>query len=176
MLALASAAKAALVISVDGVVDPDVVSVAPGEHAIVGLYSDGGQPQPNYAAFMVVEGRGVISGGEMLYPGCLAALTELTWPYDPIILQPWYPDITSIILAEFFDCMDPPRPMGPGLVVDAIDFECTGMGDATIWLLDGDTLELLDWQDIHQIPEPLTVALLGFGGLLLCRKRTTART
>ncbi len=42
--------------------------------------------------------------------------------------------------------------------------------DDVIYLLNGDTGEVYDTLIIHQIPEPMTIMLLGLGGLLLRRR------
>jgi len=57
-----------------------------------------------------------------------------------------------------------------------IIFHCEGPGDVivTLYDLNGDTGELgsiLDSVVIHQVPEPMTMALLGFGGLFLRRRK-----
>ena len=65
-------------------------------------------------------------------------------------------------------------------LIDSIIFHCEGPGDAVIQLysivsgepfgdISGGTL--LDTVIIHQTPEPITMALLGFGGLFLRRRK-----
>jgi hypothetical protein len=59
---------------------------------------------------------------------------------------------------------------------DGIIFHCEGMGDVIVSLfeINGDTGEIiapLDSVVIHQIPEPLTLGLLGLGGLFLRRRK-----
>jgi hypothetical protein len=46
-------------------------------------------------------------------------------------------------------------------------FHCEGPGDVTLVLVDYETGEVVDTQVIHQIPEPMTVAVLGLGGLAI---------
>ena len=66
--------------------------------------------------------------------------------------------------------MSPPPPVPiPGLHWE-IDFHCKGLGDAFIFIYADDYYTLLDSITIHQVPEPMSVLLLGAGGLLL-RKR-----
>ena len=71
-------------------------------------------------------------------------------------------------------------PIASGTVlVDQIEFHCEAIGDAVVQLYEivsgepfpsqGGTL--VDQVIIHQIPEPMTIALLGFGGLLALRRR-----
>ena len=58
-----------------------------------------------------------------------------------------------------------------GTAADFISFHCEGEGDVLITLLNGDTMEVLDTLTISQIPEPMTLALLGLGGLFLRRRK-----
>jgi hypothetical protein len=91
---------------------------------------------------------------------------------DPIIDEP-DPDLADLlgikdpIFITFPDVPNPPPP--PYIIIDDITFQCTGLGDAIIWLFDGEG-NFLDSQTIHQTPEPATLALLGLGALLLRRK------
>ena len=61
-------------------------------------------------------------------------------------------------------------------IVDPIPFHCEGPGDAIVTLLTSPTAGVGTWAvedtvTIHQIPEPITMALLGLGGLLLRRRK-----
>jgi PEP-CTERM motif-containing protein len=62
-----------------------------------------------------------------------------------------------------------------GIVADDILFHCEDEGDTTIILQEVTAYwelgEILDTVVIHQIPEPMTMALLGLGGLGLLRRR-----
>jgi hypothetical protein len=59
------------------------------------------------------------------------------------------------------------------MVARGIFFTCGGEGDVEIALVDGNG-EVVDSQVVHQIPEPMTLALLGIGGLAMSmiRKRS----
>jgi len=82
--------------------------------------------------------------------------------------------------AVFADIAIPQNPV-PALplnvaLVDNMILTCTGLGDVTLSLyMDRSTIggvfQLMDTQVIHQIPEPITVALLGLGGLFLRRRK-----
>ena len=63
---------------------------------------------------------------------------------------------------------------GPGVIIDDILFHCEKEGDAVINLYstpDFATFTLEDFVIIHQIPEPMTIALLSLGGLFLRRRK-----
>jgi len=68
-------------------------------------------------------------------------------------------------------------PQGSGVtgtVFNGIEFHCEAEGDAVInlYVTDWTTPTLIDSVIIHQgIPEPMTIALLGLGGLFLRRRR-----
>ena len=68
---------------------------------------------------------------------------------------------------------------GPFGVADNINFCCGGLGEVVVTLYadlvnaNGETQYgmVLDTLLIHQVPEPMTIALLGLGGLALIRRR-----
>ena len=56
-------------------------------------------------------------------------------------------------------------------VLDAKELHSSLAGSSeTVWLLDA-SMQILDTITIHQIPEPITMALLGLGGLFLRRRK-----
>ena len=61
-------------------------------------------------------------------------------------------------------------PYGIGVLGD-YELLCTGLGDVVVYLIAQDTTTVLDTITISQIPEPMTIALLGLGGLFLLRRR-----
>ena len=61
-------------------------------------------------------------------------------------------------------------PIGNGIQAE-LEFICTDLGDVDIYLQDTTTFAELDRITIHQVPEPITMALLGLGGLFLRRRK-----
>jgi hypothetical protein len=53
----------------------------------------------------------------------------------------------------------------------SVPMHCLGEGDVTIDLYDASGLNIVDTLVIHQIPEPMTMSLLGLGGLAMLRRR-----
>lgn len=67
-----------------------------------------------------------------------------------------------------------------GLLVDDIEYHAEGPGDAVVELYrspDSVIWTLVDQIVIHQgdVPEPVTIALLGIGGLLISRRRVVSK-
>jgi len=156
VLAMAGMANAALLISVWG----------------------SGEDKTNIAVALAAQGPGTLTAADanVIYNPGESAAGDIVMPD----LQDWidgmagagYPGITTVVLMEFLNTSDP-QDLLDGTLVDLIDFHCTGEGDVILLLFDPDTLEMYDTQVIHQvpIPEPMTVVLLGLGGLLLRRRK-----
>jgi hypothetical protein len=118
----------------------------------------------------------------MLYTGDLSSVTTYTGD-DLIPYKEWLESIgfknvggvSNVLLAS---SSGTPPPL-TGKLVDEIDFHCEAMGDVTLTLVgiydpgtgEAPTLTVMDTQIIHQIPEPMTLALLGLGGLFLRRRK-----
>ena len=115
-------------------------------------------------------GGGALDAGTMLYPGgALALITDFTG-LDPDITAMADAAIdeasTRLDLLEIFSgSSSPPDVVGvlASYVVTAVDQE------TTVYLLHGETLEVMSSATI--VPEPITIALLGLGGLFLRRRK-----
>jgi len=173
---LAASARAALMISVDGVIDPPAadVELQPGETAVIAIHGDGSMPSP-WDCYLFVEGPGSIDGHTMLYPGSLSSYDDLEAiaeslemsvedtlaAFRDFIHMPELQDLSFINLA---DEPVPPAPLD-ALLVDDIIFRCSGVGDVTLTLFSCAFVPVYSTQTIHQVPEPMTLLLLGLGGL-----------
>jgi hypothetical protein len=172
---LAASVNAALMISVNGVIEPPLaeIEVQPDETAVIGIHGDGLTPPP-IGLYLFVEGPGRIKGHTIVYRGSLSLYEDYS-PEDPHI--PELPDLVKLYrdLLGMPDLMDLSYitladgvvPMAPleGLLVDDIILHCDGLGDVTLSLISDDFATIYDTQDIQQIPEPMTLLLLGVGGL-----------
>ena len=174
VLAMASVASASLLISVDGVVDPEDTSITlqESQHAVIDVHSFG--EIATVAGMIFVEGDGALSFDN-------AWIIDLDMGSEFIVdisddteaqgyLQSFGFNPVSIGYFELVDSQVPAQIIPDGKIVDLIDFHCTGINDAIITLWDAGLEEVRDQQVIHQ-PEPMTIALLGLGGLFLRRRK-----
>jgi len=177
VLAMASSvASAGLLISVNGVTDPAAreVTLYPSDTAVIDIHAV--DQTESIAAWMLIQGPGGIdaSAPTNLFqdsaaknmdpaelPGTIADLKEF-FGYDGVV---------DIIEMDVKDISDPIDPIPQGKVIDGLLFHCIGEGDVILTLLDGLDFSVLDSLTIHQIPEPITFALLGLGGLFLRRRK-----
>ena len=126
------------------------------------------------AVFLVVGGGGgVLDAGTMVYPGPdLNVITDYTG-LDP--------DITEIIdgvigeastrmdLVEIFSSSGEPPDVVGVLATYIVTQAATDAGGTPVYILNGDTAEIMSSATI--VPEPVTIALLGLGGLFLRRRK-----
>ena len=181
ILGMAQVASAGFLISVDGVVDPPDTSIEllPSEYAMIDIHTDGTESQQ--AVWLVCEGPGVFQSAGVLNPAvgwAAVATSTLYTTGDGSGIVEWfamdppdgmgYTNTSSVVNPEFFLAAAGLLPAG--MLIDEIAFHCEGPGEVLLTLLN-ENFELMDTQLIHQIPEPMTMALLGLGGLALIRRR-----
>ena len=173
VLAMASVANAGLSISVNGVVNPQDSSInldyTINETAVIDIHAD-----QTAMAMLLIQGPGAIDAANPtnLWEQSAAAnmaqadLDELI----PVLAELGYPGVKDIISLDVVDASEP-YTTPDGLVIDGLIFTCTDEGDVVLTLADIGLEQIFDTQTIHQIPEPLTLGLLGLGGLFLRRRR-----
>ncbi len=167
VLALASMAHAGpvLTIRVGGVDVGSDYTIQPSDNITIGVYSDGiGGTNGKYSGAMVINpyasdtgaGSWVASSEAMYSPPLVLSTGASVSISGPTLLF----IATNTVIAD---------SVGAGIGFDAL-FHCDGEGDVTIVIFD-DVFGPVDTLTIHQIPEPMTVALLGLGGLFLRRRK-----
>ena len=179
VLGIASMASAGFLISVDGVVDPEDTTIVldyPSGTAIIDIHGTT-HTDPSQTLKLVIEGPGSLDIANAV--GWLQSTVLQSTPetgYDNwkagLEGQFGYENITSMFDIVIQDTSEPFDPIPDGVVYDDILFHCDGEGDVRLSLINPDMpTEVFDTQIIHQIPEPVTMALLGLGALLLRRKK-----
>ena len=173
VLAMASVANATILISVDGVVDPPdtEIELYPSDWVTIDLWGDGTTPGGMFLLTLDCQGPGSfdISGAVVLYAG--SKNVAPTW-LDDAGLAGSLGAQNPMVYFELTDPVVPPAEPEPleGTLIDDILFHCDAEGEVIITVYDG-ALTVLDTQIIHQVPEPMTIALLGLGGLFLRRRK-----
>jgi len=185
ILGLASLASATLQISVGGnqePVDSEIVVDAPSGELILDIWTDtaisAGVGEGYYALVCLPAGAS-ITGGVSQYPTepGIAHYGGTDPGLDPPASLSGLPGMPagtegvwgSIIITGVI----PNVPVG-GTIIDDILFHCNAEGDVIVQLVyspDYMTGSIVDQVTIHQVPEPMTIALLGLGGLLLRRRK-----
>jgi len=170
VLGVASLANATLQISVNGVQNPvnsEINLIAPSGTAILDIWTDAAMPS-NFPgtnwALLVMEQQGIISGG--------VKVVSEAGVSDP------YPGASSYVPGHGEGLWGLISITGSGIAINTtlyneILLHCEGPGDAVVQLYETSdfvTWNLSDSVIIHQIPEPVTMVLLGLGGLFLRRR------
>jgi hypothetical protein len=173
ILGAASVANATLQISVDGDPEPvdSEITISPSDTLVLDIWTDATIPQFVAGVWMLVcdPTLGSITPGIPLINGFSFGDPPYTDEEPEIIPPPGLDGIWGVYtaLSEI--------PAGT-VLYDEIGFHCVSTGDVTLYLLDAPDGEpastVFDTVVIHQIiPEPVTIALLGLGGLLVLRRR-----
>jgi len=157
IIGMASAANAAIMLSVDGDPTQQEIDLLKDDTAVIGVYVT---DAVYYEAFL---GFGYVSEG-----GFELSNETYLWDWEPpIVIPPMPPDDFEL----YYIAPPPDWTPVPGLWF-TVDLTCMSAGvDVFVLLIHSDSLTVLDTLTIHQIPEPMTLALLGLGGLFVLRRR-----
>jgi len=161
---IASVSNAALTINVNEAMDT------------VSITGDGATGSP-VEAYLLVDGPAHINGGTLVYAGSLSAYADLEAVADSLGMDPptalatfadfvGMPNLQDLSYMNFADGSATPPPL-EGLLVDGIALTDI-LGEATLNLVSGD---FGTTYSSVVVPEPITIALLGLGGLFLRRRR-----
>jgi hypothetical protein len=174
---LVSAANAVLTIGLyetDGVTEFDGRALAPSDSLIIKIESVGGDTGV-YPGFALIadSSLGLITGGAVVMPPAPDGTVFLGTAEEAGVMGLGALDVG---IAGAVDSFSTNAPFADGVYFDEILFHCQGEGDVTVYLYDiGTTWDIadgvIDSVVISQVPEPMTIALLGLGGLLLRRRK-----
>lgn len=161
VLGMCSLANAALTIGVNAAMDNVTIS------------GDGATASPA-AAYLLLEGPGAIAGGTLVYAGSLALYQNLESAATDMGVTPaeylgLVKDLTgkTVVDLSFITLADgaiPPAALEGVLVKDIL---LTWTGTVKLSLVSDDFALTYDTKEV---PEPLTIVLLGLGGLFLRRR------
>jgi len=141
------------------------------------ISGDGATPPP-VAAYLFVEGPGSIAGGNIVCPGSLSTYDDLEAIATALCISPQdtldafrafisKPNLADLSLITLADGSIPPAPLQGTLVED---IWLTVTGPVVLTLVSDDFMTVFDIKYVAA-PEPLSVVLLGLGGLFLRRRR-----
>lgn len=178
VLCVASAANAGLVISIHevGGAEYDGRTLAYSDYLWLDVEAIDGDTGAQYFVLMADTSLATISGGVALVPPAPDGsmhLGAVSANYFTSGVPVGYDGIVGAV----DHLLSPPPPYPDGVYFDEILFHCEGAGDVEIVLMLVDTATWsvttteLDSITIPQVPEPMTVLLLGLGGLFLRRRR-----
>ena len=169
VLGMASMANAALSLVVNGVeVGADYTLYNTSDTIWIGVYDDTGNTQYDRGIVLTEETPGVAeaggswTGGYAYYaPPAVPAGYTFPLGYITGIGDVWY----------LVDSEPTANMTAIGLQAE-YEFHCDVLfDDVVINLTDTTLVNMIDTITIHQIPEPMTMVLLGLGGLLLRRRK-----
>ena len=180
VLGIAVAANAGLQISVDGNPEPveSEIILMPSDHIILDIWTDADIGLFELATYaLVAQGPGTIDASNAVIVGPIGNLL------GPLPGLAGFEGVQGQGVAGTYLGGFSGNPVAGDTLVDLIDFHCDGIGEVIVelWSVvdinadpqnpDYRTDVLMDTLIIHQIPEPMTIALLGLGGLLLRRRK-----
>ena len=176
VLGVVSVASAVIEISIDG--DPCLADLDiwldPSDSLALGIYGD--VPAVGVYWMMVVDSAmGSLSGGAV-QQGDASSIFPQFYATDYFLYYIGREGDSAVsgCVTNLFSPLS-------GLLVDQVDFHLEASGDMAIslycspdsadWSVEDSLWILEDTVSIRQIPEPMTIGLLGLGGLMLRKKR-----
>ena len=166
VLALASAANAAIVLSINGSTDVDEITIAPSDWVTVDIYNDNMETLKDFnlhaAIYNKSEGLYALANAR-LGPAAGDMPATFSGPYQGYgVDADWY------YMSQSWSITGTPIPG----VIFLFDLHCEDLGTVLVELFDYRESETVavDSLSIYQ-PEPMTIALLGLGGLFLRRRK-----
>jgi len=175
VLAMASVANAGFMLSVNGVINPPAseINLKPSETAVIDIHG-ADNPVGSISLWLLLEGPATINGAATFKweQSTSANLDQATKDaVIPMLREMGYPGLNDIVSVDILDTVDPFTAPN-GLLIDGILLHCEAQpNDVILSMLDAGTFAELSRVVIHQIPEPMTLSLLGLGGLFLRRRK-----
>ena len=160
----AAISNADLLITVDGVINPDEILMIPSDTVNIGIWGDGQSEADFYYMGLTLGSPAAldISGaGDNVFWVDYETTAQLLGIENPFVGMDLFTDLVPF----------PPEPTPlEGMLVENIILHNNGTGVMFLVLFDSNFNEL-DRQLLMEIPEPATMVLMGIGGIMLMRKR-----
>ena len=168
VLGMASLANAGLSLVVGGVEVGDAITINTTDSIWIGIDAVAIPNPGQWMAYLAIapdaesQAGGSWTGGNNTYsPPEIALAYNTYFAYNPTYGDMWYANNSD----------GSPSSIGAdGLQAD-FEFHCDALGTVVINLIDAGSGLTVDTLTITQIPEPITIALLGLGGLFLRRRK-----
>jgi hypothetical protein len=170
VLGMVGLANAGLQFSVNGQVAPDEIDLVKSDTIILDITASGGQLGSGF--FLDMMGPGLIGvANAVQYVHYTTVAPIVPKPADEFVIDLGNgAGADQTIMLDLLIPGSTPNTLPTGTIVDLMTFHCEGPGTVTLTLWDTNDATVLDILTIHQTPEPMTMLLLGLGGLFL-RKR-----
>ena len=158
---MASAANATLTL-----VSSAGTTLTLGATTDIGIHNDSTAADQGVDGWLVIAEADIAKGswtgnGQVNMPPSLPGGTDTYYG-----VMSGYGDVWNSVTAT----MDAVTPWAVGIIAD-YEFHCDALGSVLITLYDADVTTVIDTMTITQVPEPMTIALLGLGGLFLRRRK-----
>ena len=177
VLGLASWANADLIFTVNGEPQPEDITLEPSDTIELGLDVPDGHSVSGFSlGYSLTNAQAEFFAEDIELPGIPPfeiAIYPPPWGEPQYVRISWYTFIT-------------PPLVGPVVLMRGLEVRCLEPTDVVLdivvedtTIIDGETIPngtVLHTLIIHQIPEPMTLLLVGFGGLALLRKRRCGKT
>lgn len=162
----------AFIFTVNGQPQPAEIIVYPSASVELDLELAAGHDISGYTlVYKILQGNAEMMWGNVTFP--------MVFEFPSFVITNATPTEVMITGVQFFN----PNIPGPGVIMQGLQLHCLGLDliPAIVQVSVAGGTVVDGWQEIpvgtilstlviHQIPEPMTLMLLGFGGLFLRRK------
>ena len=178
VLGIASMATAGLSLSVNGQANPGEITLEPSQTIVLDVHADAGFGLGDYL-ISLSNAQGSLDPANVVFSleYMTVYIPDVYTGYSPWGLV-WQNVATLPDDAQNFSLgggnLPPTVTLYDELIMDGLVFHCEEPTDVVITLsesMGAGEFMLLDQIIVHQIPEPMTMALLGLGGLFLRRRK-----